>query len=748
MLTPLRSCGNDCYRDILVSVDTEFRDRTVRNENPTNSTNPARIPLRWSRRRGRIKQMNVKCVEIPDTQYIIDDGWQDLFFDEGYRYIVNSFQDLERVEMTLTIVSGNPATETNVTIQLPVFYNPIVAVDASNPSSPIFTTMFPHSLVLANQWNWGSNFQLVSTPITHPLNAQLVGDNYQILSDTMFQMFNVAGIPPAAWTANGTHMGFLYAPRIPNGEALARIINYAFGLLLPSGLVNFTYDFRTGQFILRLRFPIEKDKCTNPTNLQVNVPCRSNGANNNINGCFVQCFRPPGDTFNPFGILRIPSLISLAAKLGFGLADRLITIDAATPLWTLRSYHSVAQGSFIRFRADDYDGDELIAESFLQWDRFYFDSLGDPANVLPAVFIWSNVCGVKFMLNIVFGVYNPTTFAAYLTSSMNSLDPGHSYSVEYLGAPQNKFRISAADPFGLEFDSTWDPVDTVHTRLGFYSRAYRGQLSYESDQQVIVPVFTNSAEPHFQSFQYTIRESGNTGVFMIGANPPPAQSSAQVNAVLLNAFQLEITTTFAHGFQKDDPILLTYSASGNQFVVPVIDVLSAFSFVVDIGTTGITGASGNPCVMMFTQPIFNLLYAPIENIITQLKGPLMGFPNYNTLWTSATNGEYIAPGQFDLQPVGYVLIEVLSPANGFSFIEHSTERDNQSTLLAYIPRLTQVFQPDSYLNARYMFSSPQVVEYFVFRIVNPDHSTFRLHNRDFNFLLSCQVPEQCFQLCS
>lgn len=745
MLAPVRSCGNDCYRDILVSLDSEFRDTVTKTENPLNPTNPCRIPLRWSRLRGRIKQMNVKCVEIPDTQYIIDYGWQDLYFDEGYRYIVESFQDMERLEMTLTLISGSPATETNVTIQLPLWMNPITSVDASNPSSPIFTTLYPHALVLANQWTWGDNIQLIATPINHPQQAKLVGSNYQVLSENRFQMFNVAGIPSAAWTANGTHMGFLYAPRIPNGEQLAKIINYAFGLLIPSGLVLFTYDFRTGTFTIKLKFPVEKDKCTNPTNLLVNVPCHSAGANNNINGCVKRCFRPPTDTFHPFGILRIPSLISLPSKLGFGLGDRLITFDGSTPLWTLRSQHSVAQGSYIRFRADDYDSTEFIAESFLQWDRFYFDSLGDPANVLPALFQWSNVCGVKFMLNIRFGVYNPRTFASYLTSSMNSLDPGHSYLVEYLGAPVNKFRFSAVDPFGLEFDETWDPVDTVHTRLGFYSRAYRGQLSYESDQEVIVPLFTNSAQNHYQSFQYTMRESGNTGVFVIGANPPPAQSSAQVSAILLNGYQLEITTTYAHGFQRDDPILLTYSGLGTQFIVPVIDVLSAFTFVVDIGSTGIT-ASPTPCIMMYTQPIFNLLFAPIPNILS-MYGEFMGFPDYNTLWTTINNGEYIAPYQFDLQPIGYVLIEIVSPANGFSFIEHSTEKDNKSTLLAYIPRLTQVFQPDSYLNARYIFTSPEPVEYFVFRILTPRHRTFQLHGRNWNILVSCNVPEQCFQMC-
>src|SRR5436190_18079102 len=120
----------------------ESSNRLQNGPDPNNPTNNIIVPTEMPDERLPVLSMNLGSAELPLPQYTVERAWNKLYFDEGIRLIVNSVADL-CVRTFEVSINGEVFDAI-----LPIYLNPIIEVDTSNATSPIFTTMFEHALDL------------------------------------------------------------------------------------------------------------------------------------------------------------------------------------------------------------------------------------------------------------------------------------------------------------------------------------------------------------------------------------------------------------------------------------------------------------------------------------------------------------------------------------------------------------------------------------------------------------------------
>ena len=139
---------------------------------PTNPTNDIKIKVQMTTNRLQIKSMELATLELPTAQQLIEDEWSQFYFSGGI-----AITSMERSILIKDSLYTYEAT-------LPLTNNTIVNIDASDTTSPIFTTEFDHLLGTAGSlWNFGQSIRLIGTTI--PVIISL-GDNVTIRDDTRF----------------------------------------------------------------------------------------------------------------------------------------------------------------------------------------------------------------------------------------------------------------------------------------------------------------------------------------------------------------------------------------------------------------------------------------------------------------------------------------------------------------------------------------------------------------------------------
>lgn len=681
-----------------------------------------------------VTRIYLGSIELPLPQLTVEEAWSRLYFDEGTSFIVNEPNELCLRTLTIQEFDG-----TFVESVIPIWLNPIVQVDVSDPQSPIFTTLFDHALDLRGLWTWGSPIRLISTTLTNPEFIDLTGDNpnLTILTPNSFQLSNL----PAPFVPSGNPLGYVHAPAIGNPQYLANILTAGFDQVVPNRY-QVSYDIRCGRFCIRMR------------SLTCNVLLAPN----------QRCEELP-----PPATLIIGGDNCLASVLGFGCTnvpfppgkDALCPGICAKFIFRCLSCIRITPAFYVQ-------APNFAAEIQLQTNRFVFEMacpMPPGAEVPPPpMFVFSDACGACFPLTLPYGKYSPDTFATALESAMNAAGAIGTYQVffevssdsstnnETVGLLQGSFVFESVDGscFGLEFD---DPRNNLATRLGFTGVCHRGTSRYTGDTLYIPLKGCDCTTAPLRYIENTYAPFIRTTQKLLGIQSckckPLGTDTAQATTLAGNEV-LQITTNqggtpVAHGYQPED--VITIILNGVSYQVRVIAVIDAFTFEVEIaGVADLIGLADEPvCTSLFGPVILNLYFSE-DCMYYSMRSELTGFPAQAILWEGPQSLPVVSPNQFNLDSIDYLLLEITKP-NQSTYIQHQWKDDTNVRLFGKIV-IYPAFRVERIYPIESVFQGMKVINQLHIRLLNPDHSLYDMHGRNFSATLVFVVAGQAAsQLC-
>jgi len=709
-------------------VDSHNSERKLgTDEKDFNPTNDVYIPMNFARARLPVAQITLGSVELPLAQYTIENNWKNLYFDEGLDLIVSSPQD---ISVTQFIIEEDG---TEVVGQLPPQLNPIVDVTPNPSTNPIFTTLYPHMLDLRGEYTWGDVMELISTPILDTDFTQLSSSNPNlvIISDTVFQINNLPA--PVAFVPVAGIFGYVRAPTIPSPVYLSQLVTAALNLEVPNHW-RLTYDPTEGTFKLKWIG----------------------------SGCDAREVSP--------AFVMIPSNNSLAAIMGFGRVNVPIPLpspEAKAPasdfdLIRSREVPDIKELCLISSQCftckskicvdpGNYNPNELGANLMRQFNRFYFDpGCFDPLNPMvppPINFVYSDECGACRTVVVPYGLYTPDTLAEYIESQIFPVIP--SISIRWNNVT-GQFCFDAEEMFGLEFDVS-NP--DLAMRLGFLPLCYRNSTSYKSPKPFYVPVkgcCASTIPDRFLSYNYNILLIGTQRKYDIEVCKTRCLNA--VTAVDNGDGTMTLTTMYgnpaapiAHGYQPHDVVDITVAATGDTYPLMVTEVNAYNQFTVELGSIPFATFAGTLCTCLHGSIVGNLYFAPDCQQENPIMPFILGFLNEDFLWQPNQTG-FTSPSCFNLDWPSYLLIEIIDP-NGATRNNHNWEGDNKPRIFGKIVlypqyRMERMFPIQMYL------PDLRTINRMKFRFLNPDHTLYQLHGRDWSMTLVFVVLEkQIQQLC-
>ena len=682
-----------------------------------------------------VTRIYLGSLELPLPQLTVEEAWSRLYFDEGTSFIINEAADLCLRTLTIQEFDG-----TFVNSIIPIWLNPILQVDVSDPSSPIFTTLYEHALDLRGLWTWGTPIRLISTDLTDPTFIDLTAENSNltVLTTNSFQISNL----PAPFVPSGNPFGYVHAPAIGNPQFLANILTAGFDQVVPNRY-QVTYDTRCGRFCLNMR------------SLTCNILLAPN----------QRCEELP-----PPAMLIIEGDNCLASVLGFGCtnvpfppAERAICPGiCAKFVYRCLSCIRITPAFYVQ-------APNFAAEIQLQTNRFVFEfpCPGAPPDTVapPPMFVFSNECGTCFPLVLPYGKYSPDTFATTLENAMNGAVGANVYTVNFeissnsarensiVGLLKGCFIFESTDGscFGLEFE---DARNNLATRLGFTGLCYRGGSQFKGEM-LYIPVkgcdCTSAPLRYIENVYTPFIRTNQKRLGIQSCKCKPLGETTALATPILGGEVLRITTNqaatpIAHGYQPEDVISII--VGGQTFQVRVIAVIDAFSFEVEVaGVAVLMGlAPDTPvCTSLFGPIILNLYFSE-DCMFQSMRAELTGFPAAAVLWEGPQSLPVVSPNQFNLDSTDYILIEISKP-NQSTYIQHQWKDDTNVRLFGKIViypgfRLERIYPIES------VFQGMKVINQLSFRILNPDHSLYNFHGRNFSMTLVLVVAAQVSsQLC-
>lgn len=733
-------------------------DPSHTDDNPTNDVIvPCQFPQRLN-----VAQVSLGSLELPLAQYNIEHEWSVLNFDEGLDlYVLNNDDSI----VQFTVEEQGVLS----TARLPPRLNPITSISPSGVNvtagDPVtFTTQYPHCLSLRDFFQWGEAMKIVSTPLAEDDGASPPGSYPSALSGsrviTIVDAYtftvshegpNVTFLSP---TAPSTIWGYVTTPSIPSPVYLAELVTRALGEVLYAHY-KVTYDGCTGQYRL----------------------------------CWVGQACEVGNVAPAYLVYQ--GSASLGHLMGWPCANVLIPMEgAATAVsvvaWDkprdppslssncLTSSSASLCRSKVQIDVGNYNPDGLMANIARQLNRFYFDpgsNNGIVLNYSPPQFSFSDQWGVTHTVSIDFGKYSPEMLAAYLQTKMAPFIPDMAVTWDLT---QGRFTFASAHDFGLEFNilppTPLEPVISAAElafRLGFYPLSYRNNNTYSSVIPFYYPTKGCCLETKNLSYVYTPMPQAllnNQKRFAVELSKP--RTIKTVGPVVDNGdgtvtFTTQIYLTaggiyqmIAHGFQVNDVVEVT-DPSGVTHEVVVVRVDAYNQFTVDKGSSSITTI--NP----ITDPVnnyyslrlsgtivSNLYFSGLENDVLALT---LGFGRCDALWTEEYPTSWLAPALYCLDYPNYVLVELTQPT-GATHNMHpwSTDADHTDTLTNILAKV--ILYPQFRMERNFPFQmiipDLRAINRVKIRILNPDHSLYRLHARNFSFTLVFHaVNKSINQLC-
>lgn len=741
-----------------IYIDSYNRELKLDSDpNFNNVTNDVVIPIKMPTGRMPVAELHLGSLELPLAQYTVEDEWKNIYFDEGLTLIP---------ELTEFVVTENG---TPVVAQLPPTLNPIVAVDNNNSTSPIFTTQYPHGLNIMDAYTtWNQSIQLISTPITDSSVYNLNSGNasLMILSDTQFTL-ELAGAIDFQIFGPNSYYGYVHAPTIPNPTILAAIVTAGLQYSAPNHWLV-TYSEATGRFKITW---VGGVIC----NAEEVVPAYVSIQN---------CYR------------------ALASIMGFGQVDIQIPVPVREQNFTsaqsefmeiIRARDAIPQPreyglcapncyqckAHIEIDVGNYGANELGANMSRQWNRFYFDQgcLSETSTGVASQFVYSDACGVCYSIDIYYGKYTPEQLAAYIQSEMSAqiTDISVTYSLADASSPGSSlgvFIFSASEVFGLEWDQSVRTQDLA-TRMGFLPIGYHNLNYYESSRPFFTPVkgccSVDNDPLQYTSYVYSPFVLGNERKFSIERSKPrPQDASGTLTGTAAGLVYDPVTnvttiiTPFAHGFQVGDVIGIRFkdiqpgSDPTVYYYYFVVDsVVDWQTFTIDAGSVDLSpmpGPDGPPtgvCVYLDGPVVGNLYFTACDTPANVKPSTVMSrilgyaerdyFPDPNLpTWTS--------PACFSLDWPTYLLMTVTDPV-GDTHSEHSWGADNMTQILSKIILYPQ-YRLERSFPMQMQLPDLRVINRMRIAFLNPDHSLYHMHGRDWSGTIVMTVIEKKInQLC-
>ena len=151
-----------------VNVRSDQRSTCCDPAESRNPTNGVTVPFLTSSQ-APVREIAFGTVEMPLPQYLVEHEWSRLYFSEGVSLVVDNHTNEPLREF---------GVEVNGTVYralLPMWLNPVIAVDASDPTSPIFTTLFAHALESRDAWAAPPEGPDPATLTATPVDPEAVG---------------------------------------------------------------------------------------------------------------------------------------------------------------------------------------------------------------------------------------------------------------------------------------------------------------------------------------------------------------------------------------------------------------------------------------------------------------------------------------------------------------------------------------------------------------------------------------------
>ena len=727
------------FQEYVAYLDTHNAEaKPDPDDNPTNNVIiPCQFPSRLN-----VAQISLGSLELPLAQYNIENDWNTLEFDEGIDLFVMAPQYESIVQF---IINENG---TDYIGQLPPRLNPIVHVNPlpnnTNPTSVTFTTQYPHQLELRGFFNWGEPMKVTGTPLYDASINQLTETNPNLLILNPYQFQLTLTGSAISFSSNPTNLfGYVTTPSIPSPEYLAMLITLSLNVVVPNHW-KLTYDKVNGKYKL----------CWIGTNCEAKEAWPATLIIDGVNSL---------PNIMGFGFVNVPIPIP-----GLEVTSSKFEKPRELPNLSgncLQSINCSPSRSRIEIDIGNYSPNELMANVARQFDRFYFDSgcnTGAALLNVPTMFYYSNQCGICFSFAIPFGMYSPDSFATYLQSQIQVNIP--SMTVTW-NVNTGQFTFEATSDFGLEFDAATVNT-TIQTaelafRLGFYPISYRNNNSYSSVMPFYYPTKgscgTSMPDRHLSYVYSPMPQQILNNQKRFAIELTKTRSIASVGPVVNNAdHTLSITT---QSFQVLDVVELT--VNGNTYELTVIRVDSYNQFTVELGSipiglipnlTAPTVPFSPPyntyCVRLSNAIVSNIYFTCLDNDILALT---LGFSKTDYLWNPIEPTSWIAPALYSLDYPTYVLVEMTQPI-GATHNMHpwNTDVDHTDTISNVLAKV--IIYPQFRMERSFPFTmiipDLRIINRVGIRILNPNHTPYKLHGRNFSFTLVMQsVMKGINQLC-
>lgn len=712
--------------------DTIARDKSCIPADPKNQTNPVDLPVQLSRDKAAYSQLYLASLEMPKlAQYTVEQDWQTLYFSEGLQLRVDDTDD-DCVRSFTVLQNGSP-----ITAVLPAFLNPIASVTGPGTTTPVIAFTLAHGLEILGACSQDDPIRLISTNV---VGAPALATSFTIIDPFTVQLNLPA---PVVWTAP---FGYLYAPSITSPNELVCKLNAAFDAVAP-GEFRLSYDPTTSLFSFCVLRPNLGQVCFNgpAANCPPQIPSALSYCSQPYNNC-----RPPAQTNQDSVAISIQGSLCLSYIMGFGRCNSQLPIPNIAPYCVTGQSGFCACESHAVIPPGNYDAVGLGSALSLQLNRFYFNGgcASDPTK--EETFVFNDSCGVCHSISIPYGLYSPVTFAQYLETQMNILDPGPGYVVEY--SPTLGFCFSTTDGsnFSLEFSDPTISSD-IPGRLGFTPNSFRGRSSYCSVLPVNVPLKNCCIDTaHYLNNIYEISVNNSTQQFSMNVTLPRAIPFVSIAAgpgpqeATICTGNAVAGTGFAHGFNVGDVVTVTTTAPAT-FQFKVVTVIDAFCFVVDLGSVPIGSLPlVGSCVSISEIPILNLYFGASPCQVNPIKPTLLSFLPEDVLYAPGSSSPLVVTGNtlFNLDQPPYVLLVVQFPGNLWTRNSHTNgKQDTIQYVLAKIIlypnfKIERIYPTSGFVQELNKATKLRLV------LLNPDHTPYKFHNSDWSGTIVYLCPER------
>jgi hypothetical protein len=677
-----------------------------------NPTNDIIVKVQMSTDKVIFKAIELVTLELPSSQRLIEDQWSRIYFMTPLPFDATSrtFQILDCNNQVIEAV-------------LPVTDNLIVALDDTDPTTPVFTTNVDHLLNTASRmWTFGKPWTVIGVAEEFEVTKMdgTLQDNVTVLSATEFSVSGFSS--QTVWKQNvqATSFGYLDAPPIASYEYLTSVLTRLLWIDYRAkvGAVSkapflLKYDVNHGTFTIRINPAIETKipDCIYFSKMQVN----------------------PG---------------SLEANLGFCTGTHKFYSEdvpfctgesgcrsANTKQDILRSNAGATLGiCSVRLNPGSYPrANDLISEINAQFNRMWFDPL-----VEPHILTLSDITGQKYSVTLPAGFYTPKTLSTQLTGLLLVAMPAHQIKVEFLDTEfSDGFIIQSENrtPFSLEFNE----LDTnIQFKIGFQPNRYSGGNRYLSN--IRFEYSQCAGMSRFSECIIRATESAPTSLQLTvtGSLPP----TTYMAFTTMNSGQLRaVSVSHAHGFQFGDIAALTIQGVLHHLRIQLI--VSGTEFLADLGaldlgippdTVGSASHIGHADVSIMLAPRQNNSF--IANVLGFPPIDLMYQPNVRKIPSFLNT--LTAPYTMDLNGRFYIMVQLVDPPGSARVEQLSDDNHNITGFIAKAVLInTTVRTIDKGHPSVYKFFPARRITQLHFRFLNPDHSLYQLNGHRWAMTLRC-----------